>query len=67
MRSRRIVSGDNLTVSFLPTHLCVGASVHTVEIVAGRDKRGARQPVRVLRFIRLHIPFLFITISWRAR
>lgn len=66
MRSRRLVTSDHFTVSFLPTHLCVGASLHTVEIAGGRDKRGRRQPLRVLRFIHLHLPFLFVTISWRA-
>jgi hypothetical protein len=66
MRARRLVDRKNFAVSFLPTHLAIGASIHTVTVPTPvRDRRGARIPGKRIRFIHVHVPFFFVTLSWQ--
>lgn len=67
MRARRLVDRKNFALSFLPTHIALGMSLHTVTIPTPvRDKLGKRIPGRRLRFVHLHVPFFFVTLSWQV-
>jgi hypothetical protein len=66
VKSVRLLDWKNLAVSFQPLHLVVGASFHTVTVPTPvRDSSGRRIPGRRIRFIHLHVPFFFITLSWQ--
>lgn len=56
MKAFRLISRPRFGLSFLPTHLVAGVSLHSVVLPAGRAHR--------IRFIHIHVPFFYITISW---
>jgi len=67
VRALRILDTKHLAVSILPTHLCVGLSYHTVVVPTPvRDSAGKKIPSRLIRFLHLHFPLFYVTISWKA-
>lgn len=68
MRSRRLVDWGNLAISFLPTHIAVGVSLNTVRVPTPvRGTRGERIAPRAIRFIQIHVPMFYLTLSWQIR
>ncbi len=66
MRARRLVDWRHLSVSFLPTHIALGLSLHTVTVPTPvRDKTGKRIPAKRIRFVHVHVPMFFVTLSWQ--
>ena len=62
MKARRVFERRHFGLSFLPTHFCVGFSLHTVMLPFSSKKPGVNR----MRFVHIHLPFFYITISWRA-
>ena len=66
MRSRRLVDWRGLAISFLPTHIAIGVSLNTVRVPTPvRDARGQRIAPRAIRFVHVHIPMFYLTLSWQ--
>jgi len=55
MKAYRLLSTPLGAVSFLPTHLVLGVSFHTMTLPKSHQQ---------IRFVHIHLPFFYITFSW---
>lgn len=60
MKAIRIFERRNYAFKFLPTSICVGISLHTVQIPSHARKPG----LTFVRFIHFYIPFFYLSFSY---
>ena len=60
MRALRLYERPGFAFKFLPTSLCVGASLHTVQLPPSSKKPGRA----VVRFVHLYVPMFYLSFSW---
>ena len=59
MRAVKLVNWRRLMVSFLPTHVVVGVSLHTIQV--------GKYSQDLLRMLNVSVPFFYVTVCWRPR
>lgn len=67
MKSIRLFERHRLSLSFLPTHLAIGLSLHSLKVPHTVKNPWGRQPtLKKVHFIHLHVPFFYVTFSWTS-
>ena len=62
MKAYRLLSTPLGAVSFLPTHLVLGVSFHTINL-SPKNGEQLKRPAKI-RFVHIHLPFFYVTFSW---